>query len=78
VVLASVFIPISMIPSTAGRLFREFGVVLAVAVVISSFVALSLVPALTAWLLRHEKPPGPWSPGCDASANAWPTCTCAC
>ena len=58
VVLASVFIPISMIPSTAGRLFREFGVVLAVAVVISSFVALSLVPALTAWLLRHEKPPG--------------------
>ena len=49
-VLASVFIPIAFLPSTAGRLFREFGGVLAGAVVISSFVALSLVPALTARL----------------------------
>ena len=44
-VLVSVFVPIAFLPSTAGRLFREFGVVLAVAVVISSFVSLSLVPA---------------------------------
>ncbi|MEW9798109.1 efflux RND transporter permease subunit [Alteromonas sp. CYL-A6] len=49
-VLASVFIPIAFLPSTAGRLFREFGGVLAGAVIISSFVALSLVPALTARL----------------------------
>jgi hydrophobe/amphiphile efflux-1 (HAE1) family protein len=49
-VLASVFIPIAFLPSTAGRLFREFGGVLAGAVIISSFVALSLVPALTAKL----------------------------
>ena len=48
--LVSVFIPISFLPSTAGRLFREFGFVLAIAVVISSFVALSLVPALAARL----------------------------
>ena len=46
--LVSVFVPISFLPSTAGRLFREFGFVLAIAVVISSFVALSLVPALAA------------------------------
>ncbi|BBO28428.1 multidrug transporter AcrB [Alteromonas sp. I4] len=49
-VLASVFIPITFLPSTAGRLFREFGGVLAGSVIISSFVALSLVPALTARL----------------------------
>lgn len=49
-VLAAVFIPIAFLPSTAGMLFREFGGTLAIAVIISSFVALSLVPALTAKL----------------------------
>ncbi len=44
-VLISVFVPIAFLPSTAGRLFREFGAVLAVAVAISAFVSLSLVPA---------------------------------
>ena len=52
VVLISVFVPISFLPSTAGRLFREFGLVLAAAVIISSFVALSLVPAMAAKLMR--------------------------
>ena len=45
-VLIAVFVPIAFLPGTAGRLFQEFGLVLAVAVVISSFVALSLVPAV--------------------------------
>jgi hydrophobe/amphiphile efflux-1 (HAE1) family protein len=54
-VLAAVFIPIAFLPSTAGRLFREFGGVLAGAVIISSFVALSLVPALTAKLPKKTK-----------------------
>jgi hydrophobe/amphiphile efflux-1 (HAE1) family protein len=49
-VLVAVFVPIAFLPSTAGRLFREFGGVLAGGVIISSFVALSLVPALTARL----------------------------
>lgn len=53
-VLVSVFVPISFLPSTAGRLFREFGIVLASAVIISSFVALSIVPAAAARLLRHS------------------------
>jgi len=48
--LNSVFVPISFLPSTAGRLFQEFGFVLAIAVMISSFVALTLVPALAARL----------------------------
>ncbi len=50
VVLVSVFVPIAFLPSTSGRLFREFGFVLALAVAISSFVALSLVPAMAARL----------------------------
>ena len=60
-VLVSVFVPISFLPSTAGRLFREFGLVLASAVVISSFVALSLVPAAAARLVKNidkTKTPG--------------------
>lgn len=59
-VLAAVFVPIAFLPSTAGRLFREFGVVLASAVVISSFVALSLVPALTARLPVKENTRETW------------------
>ena len=60
-VLVSVFVPISFLPSTAGRLFREFGFVLALAVVISSFVALSIVPALAAriWLRSDGRSAGP-------------------
>jgi hydrophobe/amphiphile efflux-1 (HAE1) family protein len=56
VVLVSVFVPIAFLPSTAGRLFREFGFVLALAVAISSFVALSLVPAMAARLPVESKP----------------------
>ncbi len=49
-VLIAVFVPIAFLPGTAGRLFQEFGLVLAVGVAISSFVALSLVPAVMARL----------------------------
>ena len=51
-VLISVFVPISFLPSTAGLLFREFGMVLASAVIISSFVALSIVPAAAARIVK--------------------------
>ena len=54
IVLVAVFIPISFMPSTAGRLFREFGIVLAVAVIISSFVALTIVPAASSRFLRRD------------------------
>jgi len=50
VTLISVFLPISFLPSTAGRLFTEFGVVLAVTVTISSFVALTLCPMMASKL----------------------------
>ena len=62
-VLVAVFVPIAFLPSTAGRLFREFGGVLAGGVIISSFVALSLVPALTAKIpaidISQQKKSGP-------------------
>jgi multidrug efflux pump subunit AcrB len=48
--LVSVFVPISFLPSTAGRLFAEFGFVMAIAVMLSSFVALSLGPMIAARL----------------------------
>ncbi len=61
ITLACVFLPISFLPSTAGRLFLEFGYVLAFAVVISSFVALSLVPMLAAhWPAAPGNPPTGW------------------
>ncbi|MFK7891672.1 MAG: efflux RND transporter permease subunit [Granulosicoccus sp.] len=50
-VLAAVFIPLSFLPGKAGGLFREFGFVLAIAVTISSVVALSLCPMLASRLL---------------------------
>lgn len=64
--LISVFVPISFLPSEAGRLFREFGFVLAVTVAISSFVALTLVPMMVSKLPdRSERPPGALRHGLD-------------
>ena len=57
--LVAVFVPIAFLPSTAGQLFREFGLVLAAAVAISSFVALSLVPTLSSRLPDALERPGP-------------------
>ena len=54
--LASVFVPISFLPGQAGRLFSEFGFVLAFAVIVSSFVALTLCPVLTVRLAREHRP----------------------
>ncbi len=46
ITLIAVFVPISFLPSDAGRLFTEFGFVLAITVAISSFVALTMCPML--------------------------------
>ncbi len=50
--LAAVFVPLSFLPGQTGALFREFGVTLALAVTISSLVALSLCPMMASRLLR--------------------------
>ncbi|PVA10641.1 multidrug transporter AcrB [Pelagivirga sediminicola] len=49
--LAAVFVPLSFLPGQAGGLFREFGFTLAMAVLLSSVVALSLCPMLASRLL---------------------------
>ena len=53
--LAAVFVPLSFLPGQAGGLFREFGFTLAIAVMLSSVVALTLCPVLASRLLT--KPP---------------------
>jgi hydrophobe/amphiphile efflux-1 (HAE1) family protein len=55
VTLAAVFLPVIFLEGFVGRLFREFGVVLAAAVLISAFVALTLTPMLNAYLMRPGK-----------------------
>jgi len=52
VALVAVFTPLAFLQGTAGRLFNEFGIALAGAVVVSSFVALTLTPMLSAKILR--------------------------
>ncbi|MBL7850602.1 MAG: efflux RND transporter permease subunit [Cyclobacteriaceae bacterium] len=56
ITLAVVFLPVVFLPGFVGRLFREFGIVVAGAVLISSFVSLTLTPVLSVKLTRsHHK-----------------------
>lgn len=52
ITLVAVFLPIVFLEGFVGRLFREFGVVLSAAVLISAFVSLTLTPMLNAYLIR--------------------------
>jgi multidrug efflux pump len=54
-VLVSVFVPLSFIEGDIGRLFREFGITLAAAVIFSSLVALTLTPMLCSKLLKGRQ-----------------------
>lgn len=57
ITLAVVFLPIVFLQGFTGRLFREFGIVVAGAVLISAFVSLTLTPVLNVLLTRkHHKP----------------------
>lgn len=60
--LAAVFVPLSFLPGQAGGLFREFGFTLAMAVMLSSVVALTLCPVLASRLLRDHKAPAKRGP----------------
>ncbi len=55
ITLISVFFPIVFLQGITGRLFREFGIVLAGAVAISAFLALSLTPMVSSKLLKREE-----------------------
>ncbi|MCE7026712.1 efflux RND transporter permease subunit [Jiella avicenniae] len=67
--LAAVFVPISFLPGQAGGLFKEFGYVLAAAVVISSFIALTLCPMLAATFLKAREDEA--KPGFFARGIRW-------
>jgi len=52
VTLAAVFLPVIFLEGFVGRLFREFGIVIGAAVLISAFVSLTLTPMLNAYLMK--------------------------
>ena len=56
--LAAVFAPLAFTPGRTGRLFGEFALTLAGAVLVSGFVALTLTPMMCSKLLRHNPSPG--------------------
>ncbi len=51
-ILAAVFIPVGFIPGIVGRLYQQFAITIAISVLISAFVALSLTPALCTLILK--------------------------
>jgi len=53
--LIAVLIPLLFMGDIVGRLFREFAVTLAVTILVSAFVSLTLTPMMSAKLLRHQK-----------------------
>ncbi|HTI90378.1 MAG TPA: efflux RND transporter permease subunit [Puia sp.] len=55
-ILAAVFVPVGFIPGIVGRLYQQFAITIAISVIISAFIALSLTPALCTLLLKPSKP----------------------
>ena len=53
-ILAAVFVPVGFIPGIVGRLYQQFAITIAISVVLSAFVALSLTPALCTLLLKKS------------------------
>ena len=60
ITLAVVFLPIIFLQGFTGRLFREFGIVVAGAVIISAFVSLSLTPVLNIYLSKKDPHKHSW------------------
>ncbi|MBI5255329.1 MAG: efflux RND transporter permease subunit [Burkholderiales bacterium] len=64
--LAAVFAPLAFTPGRTGRLFVEFALALAGAVIVSGFVALTLTPMLCSQLLKHNPKPNFFDRGMEA------------
>jgi len=54
-ILAAVFVPVGFIPGIVGRLYQQFAITIAISVMLSAFIALSLTPALCTLLLKPSK-----------------------
>ncbi len=73
-ILAAVFVPVGFIPGIVGRLYQQFAITIAVSVLISAFVALSLTPALCVLMLKpskDENAPKNWLEKFFAGFNRW-------
>lgn len=57
-ILAAVFVPVGFVPGIVGKLYQQFAITIAVSVMISAFVALSLTPALSMLMLKPAKENG--------------------
>ncbi|MDI1270063.1 MAG: efflux RND transporter permease subunit [Polaromonas sp.] len=68
--LVAVYAPLAFTPGRTGRLFVEFALALAGAVVVSGFVALTLTPMLCAKLLKHNPKPNVFDRGMERFLNA--------
>ena len=70
ITLVAVFVPVAFLTGRVGRLFNEFGIAVAVSVLISGFVALTLTPMLCSRILRpHGVPEGGDAQGDGAAAE---------
>lgn len=58
IALVAIFVPVAFLSGNVGRLFNEFGMTVAVSVLISGFVALSLTPMLSSRMLRGHQTEG--------------------
>ena len=54
-ILAAVFVPVGFIPGIVGKLYQQFAITIAISVLLSAFVALTLTPALSSILLIPKK-----------------------
>jgi HAE1 family hydrophobic/amphiphilic exporter-1 len=62
-ILSAVFVPVGFIPGIVGRLYQQFAITIAISVLISAFVALSLTPALCTLILRPTEK--------DKTSSSW-------
>jgi len=72
-ILAAVFVPVGFIPGIVGRLYQQFAITIAISVVLSAFIALSLTPSLCSLLLKPSKntTPSRWTGFFFQRFNSW-------
>ena len=73
-ILAAVFVPVGFIPGIVGRLYQQFAITIAISVILSAFIALSLTPALCTLLLKPSATKDKKAKGLDklfARFNSW-------
>ncbi len=69
-VMTSVFVPVTFIPGAVGTFYRQFGITMATAIILSGLVALTLTPVLCAMILKPHSHTGPDSHPSDTDPNA--------